>query len=143
LSDRTLRLGAALVALGGLAIAGYLTWAHYSNTAVVCITGGSCETVQESSYAEIAGIPVAAIGLAGYSTVLALLIWDSATARLAAASLALVGLLFSAYLLALQMFVIDAFCVWCVANDVVIAPALALLTALRLRDGFGSVLDSE
>jgi uncharacterized membrane protein len=143
LSDRTLRLGAALVALGGLSIAGYLTWAHYSDTAVVCLTGGGCETVQESSYAEIAGIPVAAIGLAGYSTVLALLVWDSPAARLAAASLALVGLLFSAYLLALQMFVIHAFCVWCVANDVVVAPALALATALRLRDGFGSVLGSE
>ena len=38
--------------------------------------------------------------------------------------LALVGLLFSVYLLALQLFVIDAVCVWCLANDVVIAPAL-------------------
>ena len=32
-----------------------------------------------------------------------------------------------------QLFVIDATCVWCLANDVLIAPALALLTALRLR----------
>jgi uncharacterized membrane protein len=29
--------------------------------------------------------------------------------------------------------VIDAVCVWCLANDVVIAPLLATLTALRLR----------
>ena len=39
----------------------------------------------------------------------------------------------SVYLLVLQLFVIDAVCSWCVANDVVIAPALALLTGLRLR----------
>jgi uncharacterized membrane protein len=37
------------------------------------------------------------------------------------------------YLLALQLFVIDAVCVWCLANDVLIAPALAVLTGLRLR----------
>jgi uncharacterized membrane protein len=32
-----------------------------------------------------------------------------------------------------QLFVIDAVCVWCMANDLVVAPALAVLTALRLR----------
>jgi uncharacterized membrane protein len=32
-----------------------------------------------------------------------------------------------------QLVVIDAVCAWCVANDVLIAPALALLTGLRLR----------
>jgi uncharacterized membrane protein len=37
------------------------------------------------------------------------------------------------YLLAVQLFVLDAVCVWCMANDVVIAPLLAVLTALRLR----------
>ena len=52
---------------------------------------------------------------------------------LAAASIALVGLVFSAYLLVLQLFVIDAICIWCAANDILIAPALALVTGLRLR----------
>ena len=37
------------------------------------------------------------------------------------------------YLLALQLFVIDAVCAWCLVNDVVVAPLLAVLTALRLR----------
>ena len=78
--------------------------------------------MQESSYAEIAGIPVAVLGLAAYVTMLALLVWDAPVARLSAATLALVGLLFSAYLLAVQLFVIDAICVWCMANDLVVAP---------------------
>ena len=59
--------------------------------------------------------------------------WDAPLARVGAATIALVGLLFSVYLLVLQLFVIDAVCVWCMANDVVVAPALAVLTALRLR----------
>ena len=78
-------------------------------------------------------IPVAALGLVAYAIVLGLVAWDAPLARLGAATIALVGLLFSMYLLALQVFVIDAICVWCMANDVVIAPALAVLTALRLR----------
>jgi uncharacterized membrane protein len=133
LSDRALRAAAAIVALGGVAVAGYLSWTHYADASVVCIAGGGCETVQESEYATIAGLPVAVLGLGAYAAVLALIAWDAPAARLAAAGIALVGLVFSGYLLALQVFVIDAICVWCVVNDVVIAPALAVLTALRLR----------
>lgn len=133
MSDRTLRLAAALVALAGIALAGYLTWVHFAGGEAVCPIGGSCEAVQESEYAELAGVPVALLGLAAYATVLALLAWDTPMARLAAAALALTGALFSAYLLVVQLFVIDAVCVWCLANDVVVAPALALLTGLRLR----------
>jgi uncharacterized membrane protein len=133
LSDRTLRLATAIVAVAGIAVAAYLSWAHYADSAVVCVAGGGCETVQESDYAAIAGVPVAVLGLIAYAVILALIAWDAPAARLSAAMIALMGLLFSAYLLVLQLFVIDAICVWCVANDVVIAPVLALLTGLRLR----------
>jgi uncharacterized membrane protein len=133
LSDRALRLAAGLVALAGVAVAGYLTWAHFADTSVLCVAGGGCETVQESEYAEIAGLPVAVLGLASYVAILVLVAWDSVGARLAAASLSFVGLLFSTYLLVLQLFVIEAVCIWCMANDVLIAPTLAVLTALRLR----------
>lgn len=133
MSDRHLRLAAAIVTLAGIGIAAYLTWAHFADESVICVQGGGCETVQESSYSEIAGIPVAALGLAAYLLMLALLVWDAPVARLSAATLAIVGLLFSAYLVALQLFVIDAVCIWCMANDLVVAPALAVLTVARLR----------
>jgi uncharacterized membrane protein len=133
LRDKRLRVGAGLVALAGVGVAGYLTWAHFADSSVLCVAGGGCETVQESEYAEIARVPVAVLGLGAYATILGLVAWDSVGARLAAAALAFVGLLFSLYLLALQLFVIEAVCIWCMANDVVIAPALAVLTALRLR----------
>jgi uncharacterized membrane protein len=134
LSDRALRLLAALVALAGVAFAGYLTWSHYGDQSVLCPVGGGCETVQESEYAEIAGVPVAVLGLAAYVVLLGLIVWDSPPARLAAAAIALVGLLFSGYLVVVQAFVLEAFCIWCLVNDVLIAPALAVLTALRLRE---------
>ncbi len=133
MSDRTLRIAAILVTLAGIGVAGYLTWAHFADQSVICVQGGGCEKVQESSYSEIAGIPVAMLGLASYLTVLALLLWDAPIARLSAATLAVVGVFFGAYLVVVQLFVIDAVCVWCMANDVVIGPALAVLTLLRLR----------
>jgi uncharacterized membrane protein len=133
LSDRRLRIAAGCVALAGAAVAGYLTWSHYADSQVICVAGGGCETVQKSSYAEIVAIPVAALGLASYSLIAGLIAWNSPSARLGAATLAFVGALFSLYLVAVQAFVIDAFCVWCLANDLLIAPALAVLTALRLR----------
>jgi len=132
-SDRTLRIAAATVALAGVVVAGYLTWVHFDAAALVCVAGGGCETVQKSAYAEIAGVPVAMLGVGAYAIVLGLIGWDTPKAQLGAAVIALVGLLFSMYLLVLQLFVIDAVCVWCLANDVVIAPLLAVLTALRLR----------
>jgi uncharacterized membrane protein len=132
-TDRSLRIAAAVVAMVGVAVAGYLTWVHFDDAALVCVAGGGCETVQESTYAAVAGIPVALLGLGAYLLVLGLIAWDAPTARLGAAIVALIGLLFSMYLLALQLFVIDAVCVWCMANDVVVAPLLTVLTALRLR----------
>lgn len=128
-----MRIAAGVVALAGAAIAGYLTWVHYDETALVCVAGGGCETVQKSAYAAIAGVPVALLGLLSYATIVGLVVWDTPSARLSAATIAFVGLLFSLYLLAVQLFVIDAVCAWCIANDLVVAPLLAVLTALRLR----------
>ena len=126
-----LRGAAAGLALAGAGIAAYLTWAHLTDTAPVCSTGG-CETVQHSRYAELAGIPVAALGLLAYVVILGLVLRDTPTLRVVAAALAAVALTFNVYLLALQLFVIDAICTWCVGNEA-IALALAGVTALRAR----------
>jgi uncharacterized membrane protein len=130
-SDRALRVAVALVAVAGVAVAGYLTYVHYQPDALICTSGGGCETVQESSYAELAGIPVALLGLLGYVAVLGLVAWDSELARTLAAAIALTAAGFAVYLIVLQAFVIDAWCVWCLVNDLVIVPLLAITTVWR------------
>lgn len=134
MSDRVLRAGVALVALAGAAVAGYLTYVHYQPDALICTSGGGCETVQDSSYAELVGIPIALLGLFAFLAVLVLVAWDSELARTLAAAIALTGVGFAVYLLVLQAFVIDAWCVWCLANDVLIVPLLAVLTVWRARN---------
>ena len=138
MSDRVLRAGVALVALAGAAVAGYLTYVHYQPDALICTSGGGCETVQDSSYAELVGIPVALLGLFAFLAVLVLVAWDSELARTLAAAIALTGVGFAVYLVVLQAFVIDAWCVWCLANDVLIVPLLAVLTVWRARNLQGS-----
>lgn len=130
--DRVLRVAVALVAGAGAAVAGYLTYVHYRPAALVCTGGAGCETVQESPYAELAGIPVALLGLIAYVAVLLLVAQDGELARTLVAGIALAGLGFAAYLVALQAFVIDAWCVWCLVNDLAIAPLLAVLAVWRL-----------
>ncbi|HEY7198525.1 MAG TPA: vitamin K epoxide reductase family protein [Gaiellaceae bacterium] len=136
MSDRALRGGVALVALAGIAVAGYLTYVHYQPDALICTSSGGCETVQESSYANLAGIPVALLGLLAYLAVLALVAWDSEGARTGVAAIALGAAGFAVYLVTLQAFVIEAWCIWCLVNDLVLVPLLAILAVGRvLRAG--------
>ena len=133
MSDRVVRIGLALVAVAGVALAAYLTYVHYQPEALICSIGGGCETVQHSKYAVIAGLPVAAFGLAFWIAALGLVAWDSETARTLVVALAVIGIIFSAYLVILQLFVIDATCTWCMINDVILAPLFLVLALLRLR----------
>ena len=132
MSDRHLRLAVGLVALAGTAVAGYLTYVHYRPAALICTGGGGCEAVQESDYAEVVGIPVALLGLLAYLSVLGLVAWDSELARTLAAAIALAAVGFAAYLVAVQAFAIEAWCVWCLVNDLAVVPLLAVLTVWRV-----------
>ena len=121
---------AALLCLAGLAVAGYLTYVHYEDIAPVCTTGG-CEKVQASSYSELAGIPVALLGLVGYLAIGLSLLWRGDTGHAATAALAIAGFGFSAYLTYLELFVIDAICQWCVVSAALMT-ALLVVSVLRL-----------
>jgi uncharacterized membrane protein len=136
MSDRALRRAAVLLALLGLGVAGYLTYVHYAELEPICAGGGGgCERVQNSDYAELAGVPVAVLGLTSYALILASLAVPGEAGRVGGAVLALAGFGFSLYLTWLELFEIDAICQWCVASAVLMT-ALALITALRvLRPG--------
>jgi uncharacterized membrane protein len=131
MSERRLRLAGVALAAVGAAIAGYLLYARESGGALVCATGG-CETVQRSAYADVLGVPVAAVGLAGFLTLMGAAVARGEWARLTHATLALAALLFSAYLLVVQLAVVGAVCQWCVASDLV-TTALAVVALQRLR----------
>ena len=127
-----MRRATAVLALLGVAVAGYLTWVHYAGLQPFCVGGGgACERVQSSEYAQLFGLPVAVIGLGGYLALLATLALPEELGRAAAALLSLTGALFSGYLTYVELFEIEAICQWCVVSAVIMT-ALAGVSIARL-----------
>ena len=114
------------LALLGLAISAYLTWVHYAGIEPVCTGISDCERVQGSEYAELVGIPVALLGVAGYAALLGSL-WVRVELT---ALLSYLALAFSAYLTWAELFRIDAICQWCVVSALTTL-AIAVLATLR------------
>lgn len=131
MTERTIRIASAALAIAGTAITAYLLYVRASGSGLLCSTGG-CEAVQSSRYSEIFGVPVAALGLGVYLVLLGTALVPGETSRLVNAVVALAALAFSAYLLVVQLAVIGAVCDWCLASDAVTV-ALAALALLRLR----------
>jgi uncharacterized membrane protein len=128
---RSLRLASAAIGFVGLGIAGYLTAVHYGGGEPVCGISHGCATVQQSEYAELAGVPVALLGLVGYAGILLTLLRDDETARAATALLSLVGAGFSGWLTYVEVSKLDAICIWCVGSAVCML-LLAVLSAARV-----------
>jgi uncharacterized membrane protein len=133
----------ALIALSafGVGIGTYLTYVALApNVEAFCTGVGDCNRVQQSEYAHVAGIPVAILGLAMYVALLALTLarragmqpfgGDGTILRTWTFALAFAGMLYSGYLTYLELFVIDAICVWCVGSAVVVT----VIAALSLPD---------
>ena len=129
MSDRRLRGAVLFLSLAGAGIAAYLTVAHLAQVQVACATGG-CETVRTSRYAELAGVPIAAFGLAAYVLLGGTALARGALAQSVGLVTALTGFAVALVLLYVQAFVLHAFCQWCLASDAIFV-LLVPLTLLR------------
>ena len=126
------------LALIGLLTAAYLAITKLTGGAPACGPIHGCDTVAASSYSEVLGIPVAVYGV-GFSLVLvglAVAWWRRADGRalLGAYGLGLLGCLVVAGLTYLELFVIHAICVYCVAYAVTVVAGFVVAAAtLRMR----------
>jgi len=106
----------------GLLVAGYLAVVELGGGVPTCGPIKGCEEVALSEYARIGGVPVAVFGvlLSVVLLVLALAWWrtDIYGLLLAHYALSLVGVVFDGYFLYLQVFVIQAVCIWCVTYEI-------------------------
>jgi uncharacterized membrane protein len=135
------RMSAALLSLAGLFISAYLYLYKLGRIgSLACGTGG-CETVQLSPWSRVAGVEVALVGVLGYGGLLGLSLaalqpglagerWPAVLL----AVLAGIGVLFTAYLTYLELFVIHAICRWCVASGfIILATFVVALLDFRRR----------
>ncbi len=133
-----------LLTLGGIGVSLYLMWG-YTTPGASLVCGGShgCDTVKNSVYASLMGIPMPTLGLVSYLALLALLLVQNLAAvrqkeaapyiALAIFGVSLAGVLYSAYLTYIELFVIYAICRWCVASAIIMT-ILFSLSIFNLRN---------
>ena len=130
----------AALALGGVGLAAYLAMYKLGMIGTLACTVGQCETVNLSRYATLGGIPVAVWGLGFYVTLFAVAFLGT-TERFVSepwVSTALLvltgwGVVFSAWLTYLELFVINAVCMFCVISAILVT-LIFLVSVLEWRE---------
>lgn len=146
LRSHPLGSAAAVLAVIGVVLSGYLAIENLNGNTGVCVGVQGCHTVQSSRYGKIIGVPVSIPGFllyAGLATGAVLWIRDVAGRSADWAFLgfigALGGVLMSAYLTYVEAFVLHAWCSYCIVSAVLmvllfIAWSSILVTTLRRAD---------
>ena len=115
----------ALLAIAGVIVSGLALRVHYSTETAPCSINEKwdCGIVNHSPYAEIHGVPVATIGIAGYLLIAVLSLWRLRVLLLVAA---LVGMAFALYLTNIEAKVLGVWCLYCVISQGIIAASTLL-----------------
>ena len=130
------RISIAL-ALLGLAVSIYMTIFKLTDNEKMCIGNGGCSKVNSSVYAEVDGIPVAVFGVGGYAVIAALLFMEDhnkflkQNGTMLIFGLALIGFLFTLYLIYVELALIHALCPFCVTSQITMT-ILFILSIIRL-----------
>lgn len=128
------RIGIIAAGLAGFADATYLSVKHLYKSDAGCLVTEGCDVVLNSEYAVLLGVPLAYLGMAYYTVVLALVTAEwahrNAIFNQMLKGVVIAGLGFSAYLLYVQAIVLNAFCSWCLFSaGITVIMAALILTA--------------
>lgn len=123
-----------ILAFIGFADATYLTAIHYMDAPPGCGESGGCGEVAASEYSTLFGLPVALYGIFFYITVIFLsLLWLDRRTAFVTKALPIISapaVLFSAWLVYLMLFVIEAICWFCVGSAT--SSTLIFITSVAL-----------
>lgn len=135
--DKRLRQIAIVLAIIGLLVSIYMTIYKATNNESMCIGSSGCSEVNASRYSEINNIPVAVLGVIGYAALLALLFLEQRpgffqeNATLLFFGVALMGFLFTLYLIYVEVALIKAYCPFCLTSQAVMT-AIFIISVIRL-----------
>lgn len=126
----------ALLALAGAVVSVLALRVHYSTGTEPCSINErwDCGVVNHSRYAEVAHIPVAALGIAGYLALAALAL---ARRRMLMTAAAIAGLGFALYLTHIEHDVLMVWCLYCVISQAIIALITLLVLGWVAADRMG------
>jgi len=128
----------AVLSLAGVIVSAVSLQRHYAKSATAYCDFSqkfSCDIVNRSEYSEIAGIPVAAIGIAGYAAVFILAaFWKSrAETPNRLLVMAITGLVFALYLTYIEAYVLTTWCILCLTSLLLISVISILAIAVKVR----------
>lgn len=140
-SPRILRwvaVGFLIVSFLGFLDASYLAAKYYSGEPITCSLLEGCEQVTTSQYAAIFGVPVALLGAVYYLFIFlaAIYYFDSKNERVfyKVAPIIAAAFLATLYFVYLQLFVINAICIYCMFSALTSTILFGLgIIALRLN----------
>jgi len=120
-SSKRLMLVIALVAVLGAVVSAVSLYHHFgSSKTSFCDLGQAfnCDLVNRSQYSTMAGIPVALIGIVGYSLIVALatIYREKAETPFMLLAASLIGLGFALYLTYIEARVLHAWCILCLSS---------------------------
>jgi uncharacterized membrane protein len=140
MEKRLSQLSIALTIIG-LLVAAYMTVYAITSNDNMCIGSQDCSVVNASKYSKIniAGItiPVAVLGVAGYAAILAVLLLEpridflEQNGTLVFFGLALMGFLFTLYLIYVEIALIRAYCPFCIASQAAMT-LIFILSVIRV-----------
>jgi uncharacterized membrane protein len=128
---------AIVLTIIGLLVSIYMTIYKITSNDSMCIGSGDCKTVNASRYAEVYGIPVAVLGVAGYSAILAVLLLErkpgffQQNGTLLFFGLSLTGFLFTLYLIFVETVLIKAYCPFCITSQTAMT-IIFIISVIRL-----------
>ena len=135
-------VGSFVVAVLGLGIATYLTVEHYdASTTLACPETGAinCAKVTTSAWSHVGPVPVAVLGLVFFAVMTLLCnprAWRQRFLDPLRVGAAVLGVASALYLIWVELFRVDAICLWCSAVHVctVLLLALVLWATSAVRD---------
>ena len=128
---------AIILTVIGLLVSIYMTIYKITSNDSMCIGSGDCKTVNASRYAEVYGIPVAVLGIAGYSAILAVLLLErnpgffQTNGSMILFTLTLAGFLFTVWLVFVEVALIKAYCPFCITSQIAMT-LIFILTVIRV-----------
>lgn len=130
----------AILALAGMLVSAVSLERHYAKSASAFCDFGerfNCDIVNRSEYSTVMGIPVAAIGLAGYGVLFALATVYRSRMQTPPYLLvaALAGLGFAGYLTYVEGYVLETWCILCLSSLALITMITVLASVLKVRAG--------
>lgn len=133
--NKSLVIVLVVLAFVGFIDAAYLTVYHYLGEVVPCALVSGCEVVTTSKYATLGPVPIALLGAVYYAGLLlaALTLLAQSGPGLIRGIRLVAGVGFAAtlYLIYLQAFVLDAFCLYCLVSAVTTTAIFAVSFFLK------------